>query len=169
MKIPVNHRIASLATGQKYWFSSTMSPNNLISKTVSSSVEGVYCLWWKDMATFPTTRVVELPAGKRGVISVTLKPFQSELTEPIALYVGKGTVRARLSSHIKPARSTDSKQARNPYGWLSIVFPNTDIDNLIRNNLGFSFFQESNKLEQIYTENLAIGILRPWFNLRLTA
>jgi hypothetical protein len=36
-------------------------------------------------------------------------------------------------------------------------------------HLGFSFIEVSNSWEQIYAENLAIGILRPWFNLRCTA
>jgi hypothetical protein len=169
MKFPIDSRIVSLANGQKYWFSSSVSPNNFISRIVSPSVEGVYCIWWKEPTTFPAAKTVELPAGKRGVISVALKSCRSELTENIALYVGKGAVRTRLASHVKPVRSTDNKKSRNPYEWLSTVFPGTDLDCLIRDNLGFSFIQESNKLEQIYAENLAIGILRPWFNIRLTA
>jgi len=39
----------------------------------------------------------------------------------------------------------------------------------IRMHLGFSFIEEPNSYEQVYTENLAIGILRPWFNLRCAA
>jgi hypothetical protein len=129
----------------------------------------VYCIWWKDPTSFPAAKTIELPAGKRGVISLALKSWKSDLAENIALYVGKGGVRTRLASHLKPVRSTDAKQSRNPYEWLATIFSGKNIDSLIRDNLGFSFIKEPNKLEQIYTENLAIGILRPWFNLRLTA
>jgi hypothetical protein len=39
----------------------------------------------------------------------------------------------------------------------------------IKTHLGFSFIEELSSYEQVYVENLAIGILRPWFNLRCTA
>jgi len=39
----------------------------------------------------------------------------------------------------------------------------------IRMHLGFSLIDEPSAFEQIYMENLAIGILRPWFNYRFTA
>jgi hypothetical protein len=169
MKTLVDQRVVSLATGPKHWFCTSDSPNNLIRDTVSSSVKGVYCLWWKDATEFPTEKTVELPAGKRGVISLVLKPWMSELTENIALYVGKGSVRTRIASHVKSARCTEEKQSRNPYEWLVKIFGASDVDRVIRDNIGFSYISETNKLDQIYTENLAIGILRPWFNIRLTS
>jgi hypothetical protein len=108
MKTEVDHRVVILTTGHKSWFGSSENSIDLISRTVSSSVEGVYCIWWKDPTSFPAAKTIELPAGKRGVISLALKSWKSDLAENIALYVGKGGVRTRLASHLKPVRSTDA-------------------------------------------------------------
>jgi hypothetical protein len=169
MKAKIDNKVLNLITGHKHWFDSSSNPSDLINQVVESSINGVYCIWWKDPNTFPETKTVDLPAGSRGVVSLVLKSWKSELTDNIALYVGKGKVRTRLSSHIKSNINAEDKKSRNPYQWLATIFDGQDIERLIMENLGFSFIEKPNKLEQIYTENLAIGILHPWFNLRLTA
>jgi hypothetical protein len=167
MKTEVHHSIENLITAEKYWFNSfSLSPENVIKDIVSSSIIGVYCLWWNDKDDiFPKSTNIFLPAGSRGEIQVTVKPHQSEVTDLLALYIGKGYVRTRLRSHLKPS----SNKIRNPYQWLEKIFPKKSINSLISKNMGFSFIKETNKLEQIYAENLGIGILKPICNLRLTA
>jgi hypothetical protein len=167
MKTEVHHSIENLIKTEKYWFNYfSTSPDNLIRDIVSSSIKGVYCLWWKDTDDiFPQTTDIFLPAGRRGEIKVTVKPHQSEVTNFLALYIGKGNVQTRLRSHLKPS----SNKIRNPYQWLEKIFPNKSIESLIEKNMGFSFIKEPNKLEQIYAENLGIGVLKPICNLRLTA
>jgi hypothetical protein len=167
MKIEVHHSIENLINAEKYWFHSfSTSPENVIKDIVASSINGVYCLWWNDTNdNFPKSTDMLLPAGSRGEIKVTVKPHQSDVTNLLALYIGKGKVQTRLRSHIKPSMN----KIRNPYQWLEKIFTNQSIDFLIAKNMGFSFIKEDNILEQIYAENLGIGILKPICNLRLTA
>ncbi len=169
MKAKVNERLATLSTGPKHWFDTSVNPSDLIRRVIPPLTEGVYCIWWKHEISFPATCPIELPAGKRGVLSHSLKAWRAEFAESIALYVGKGSVRTRLLSHIKPAKQDLAGRARNPYEWLAKLFPNGDIPRIIQDNLGISYIEEQNKLEQVYAENLAIGTLRPWFNFRLTS
>jgi len=165
MRAIVHNSADKLITMKKIWFKYSNEPAEQIKSIVNASINGIYCLWWEDINTFPESSSVELPAGKREKILVTVKPCLSEFTDVIALYVGKGDVRKRLISHLKTSKS----KTRNPYTWLESMFPDQDLNPLIRNNMGFSFIEEPNKLEQIYIENLAIGLLKPIFNARLTA
>lgn len=165
----LDKKIQNLINGPINWFGNSDIPNTLIKNTVSSSIQGVYCLWWKNISQLPSEKAINMSAGSRGKINVIMKPYLSGLTDSIALYIGKGTVRTRLLSHIKRSDSKEDKYTRNPYEWLIAYFPEANIDDIICLNMGFSYIEETNKLEQIYTENLAIGILKPIFNFRLTA
>jgi hypothetical protein len=169
MKVQLDQRIVNLITGPKHWFNTLGSFSGVVCREVDSSVAGVYCLWWKNPTAFPSETTVTLPAGKRGELSAALVLWRSGLVDSVPLYVGKGQVRTRLVSHLQPAKQSSGEQSRNPYWWLSTVFRGKSIEHLMRESLGFSFIEEPNKLEQIYAENLAIGILRPWFNFRFTA
>jgi hypothetical protein len=81
------------------------------------------------------------------------------------MYVGKGQIRTRLLSHVKPTAGSD----RNPYRWVTQVVQDMEGGQAIRAHLGFSFVEEESVFEQVYAENLGIGVLRPWFNLRFAA
>jgi hypothetical protein len=96
---------------------------------------------------------------------VELKLHVHGLCDAAAMYIGKGAIRARLASHIKPAAET----GRNPYWWMTQIVKDMEGSESMRMRLGYSFIEEPSVFEQIYTENLGIGILRPWFNLRCTA
>jgi hypothetical protein len=170
MKLKLDPPVSSLFSREKHWFKTARSPSDLINRIVSSSIVGIYCLWWKDIETFPIAKTVELSAGKRGLKAMELKRWHLEVVGSIAVYVGKGAIRTRLLSHVKaPKPGENGQQSRNPYQWVAMLFDETNPEDVIRTQLGFSFVEEPNKLEQVYAENLAIGVLRPWFNFRLTA
>jgi hypothetical protein len=154
-----------LVQGPIHWFADSTDAAMLIRETIPARLNGVYCLWWKDPTKLPKAPRIDLAAGSRGKQSRKLKLHLHGLGNSTAMYVGKGKVRSRLCLHIKPA----VKSSRNPYWWITQIIGNMDAGESIRLHLGFSFIEESNKYEQIYIENLAIGILRPWFNLRCTA
>jgi hypothetical protein len=165
MKFTVDDSILKLVQGSIYWFVDSGGPAKLIRDKVPSKLKGVYCLWWKDPKTLPRALRIELAAGSRGKQSRELKVHLHGLNDHAAMYVGKGAVRTRLASHIRPP----AKAGRNPYWWMTQLLKELETDAAIRTHLGFSFIDEPSTWEQIYIENLAIGILRPWFNLRCTA
>lgn len=125
-------------------------------------VAGVYCMWWKAIDIFPLEIAIELAAGTRGSYVTNLRAKVVDSKKAIPLYVGKGDVKSRTRSHIKQS----SGDGRNPYWWLKAIFPNQNIDDLIHRNIGFSYVLEENLLNQVYIENLAIGVFRPPFNFR---
>jgi hypothetical protein len=165
MKFSVDDRILKLVNGPIYWFSESKESRKLVRDNVPNELKGIYCLWWKDPKTLPESPRIELDAGRRGKQLRELKLHVHGLNNAAAMYVGKGSVCSRLFSHLKPA----GKSGRNPRWWISQIVTELDTDAAIKMHLGFSFIEEPNSWEQIYAENLAIGILRPWFNLRCTA
>lgn len=165
MKFTVDDSILELVRGPIYWFVDSGDPAKLIRDKVPSNLKGVYCLWWKDPKKLPRAPMIELDAGRRGKQSRELMLHLHGLSDHAAMYVGKGAVRTRLASHIKPT----AKSGRNPYWWMTQIAKKMETGAAIRTHLGFSFIEEPSSFEQVYLENLAIGILRPWFNLRCTA
>lgn len=170
MKLLLDKTESGLLSSTKHWFDPTHAPSVVINQIVGPSAVGIYCLWWKNVDLLPLEKTVALPAGKRGTVDVHLKRWLSPIAGAIAVYVGKGSIRTRLLSHVKPPRPSDEgRQSRNPFQWVATIFNGVNAEDVIRRNLGFSFIEEKNKLEQVYVENLAIGLLKPWFNFRLTS
>ncbi len=165
MKAVVDDCIVNLVKGPIYWFYESADIRTLIRDKVPSDLKGVYCLWWKDPKKLPRAPAIYLDAGRRGKQLRELKLHVHGLSDAAAMYVGKGHVCLRLCSHVKPV----SKSTRNPHWWMTQIVKELETGAAIKTHLGFSFIEEPNSFEQIYTENLAIGILRPWFNLRCTA
>jgi hypothetical protein len=165
MKLSIDDRILKLAKGPIYWFVESSESSRLVRDNVPSELQGVYCLWWKDPIARPASPRIELDAGRRGKQLHELKLHVHGLNNAAAMYVGKGNVCSRLCSHLKPS----AKSGRNPYWWIMQIVKELDTDAVIRMHLGFSFIEVPSSWERIYAENLAIGILRPWFNLRCTA
>jgi hypothetical protein len=163
--IHLSDRLLNLIAGPKHWFADAGDPASLIRTRVRSGLQGVYCLWWRDPTKLPRAPRVELDAGARGKLPVELKLHSHGLCDAAALYVGKGAVRSRLTSHVKPAPNS----GRNPYWWMTQVVQEVECGESIRTHLGFSFIEEPSVFERTYAENFGIGILRPWFNLRLTS
>jgi hypothetical protein len=165
MDFTLDSRLLTLVNGPVYWFADAADSVQLIRDRVTADQQGVYCLWWKDPTALPRASRVELEAGRRGTRTAELKVYAHGLSEAAAMYVGKGAVRARLTSHLKPA----TQSGRNPYWWMTQIVKEMEGGVSMRTHLGFSFIEEPSGFEQIYTENLAIGLLRPWFNLRFTS
>jgi hypothetical protein len=165
MKFTVDESILKLIDGPVYWFVDATASAELIREKVPANLRGVYCLWWKDPKRLPRAPRIELDAGRRGKQTRELKVHFHGLSDHAAMYVGKGAIRTRLASHIKPS----AKTSRNPYWWMTQIAKDVETIATIKTHLGFSFIDEPSTYEQVYLENLAIGILRPWFNLRCTA
>lgn len=158
-----------LFEGPKYWFSQNVDAITAINRHVSSKADGNYMLWWRDPDTFPQQKLINLPGGNRGRVQVVLTRSQTLSAGEIAVYAGKGKIRSRLLQHVKPITKHNGDVQRNPYWWLTEIFPGADIDRMIQNHLGFSFIPNTDSASKVYTENLSIGIYRPWFNMRITA
>lgn len=170
MEITASRQVRSLVEGVVCWLSGSPSPADVIRATIPVGITGLYCLWWKERSTFPSECTFLLKAGKRGALSALLKREQLLATNHVPLYVGKGLVAARIRSHLKPAQGAkDSSEGRNPYWWMRQMFAAEDAAEMFRRNVGFTFIEKSNKLELVFAENLAVGLLRPWFNFRFAS
>lgn len=166
MEIRVPTTIDFLISEPFFWFSKSYDRKKYVKQNIQSRETGVYCLWWKDLAALPNSYQISLPAGRtRGVINTTIIPKPLLVTKYFPLYVGKGSIRNRLLSHIDPLKA----EVRGPYWWMKTVFPNSDTSTLIQDQVGFSYINIMSSTEQIYTENLAIGLLTPLFNFRYPA
>ncbi len=164
-----NFDTLSLFQGERVRFCEGDSVTKTIKLHVPEGTAGNYILWWMSPEKFPLQATVELQAGKRGVLPVLMNRPTRSCNGDIALYAGKGLVRNRLLSHFKEARTKEGKVLRNPYWWLSRIFPNNSIDRLIIEEIGFTFVPNADSRSQVYLENLSIGIFKPWFNMRLSA
>lgn len=165
MVFRIDDRLLKLIAGPVRWFAEADSPSEFIRHHVPAGRQGVYCLWWKDPTQLPRAPLVELNAGRRGKRPAELSVHSHGLCDAAAMYVGKGQIRSRLLSHVKPAAGSE----RNPYWWVTQVVQDMEGGQAFRAHLGFSFVEEESVFEQVYAENLGIGVLRPWFNLRFAA
>ena len=92
---------------EKFWFSEAEKPREMIKQAVQSDIEGVYCLWWKEERNLLKNAQVALPCGKRGSQNIYLENWWPREVDHIAIYVGKGRIRSRLLSHIKPSKQIE--------------------------------------------------------------
>lgn len=131
------------------------------------SKPGIYIFWWiGDRSIFEKVQTtVKIKAGKAvGHHIIRLSHWYANNLPYIPLYVGKSVdVRKRvLTGHLRD--KTDKYQSIS--WWLQTIFPGRNIAETLTSDCGISSLEEACDKEKIFLENMYIGILRPWFNLR---
>lgn len=149
---------------------------------------GVYVFWWKSDARqlFAAIQNPNLhflgPGGRQLHWKLTLAHFFTAPNGYVPLYVGKtsSSIATRVGQHLMlgsertvakehcnriSARKTTSNQLRDR---LDRLFPRTDTRVLIRERISLSYVPiKEHELfhDRFHLEDLAIGLLRPTFNV----
>ena len=151
---------------------------------------GVYAFWWTGdragLSPPKCNRSMELhgPGGRPIRLHIDNEWLGLSTDLPIPLYVGKnsGNIGTRVGQHLLLGnadrvlpRGPQDKRLRGPTSSCQVragiehFFPNvTDPRSLILENLGLSYVAlggDDNAANRFYLEDLAIGLMRPPFNV----
>jgi len=143
---------------------------------------GLYCFWWLNnrKTLLNSNRTIKIKGPREEYITLKYKNWFSVGLTYTPLYVGKTTkLKKRISQHLllksiakiytkpknfkrfKPKNATCQLRTGIEY-----IFPNErKPKDFILENIGLSFFKEASVEKRFYLEDLAIGCLKPWFNL----
>ena len=156
--------------------------------------QAVYCFWWfgskKELGNSETLvklkgkKISDEKKYKEHKVTWKTNWFPKGLSR-YPLYIGKSTVLAsRIKQHLCLSKKywyTDKSMVRKPRHYLIRPKNNTSCqfrsgfehlfrgnkmkNEMLLNKVGITFLPIESVAERFYLEDLAIGSLRPWFNL----
>lgn len=160
----------------------TSRGNRLLPRALGSVVEGLYVFWWigDRKIILGSRRTIYMQGPSKKAMEVDLADWFPEGLKFIPLYVGKSTnLPSRVGQHLLlktdsyRTKSGDIKYISRPkttscqlrHGIEVLFVGEPDSKSLMLDNVGLTVVPETRFATRFYLEDLAIGYLKPWFNL----
>jgi hypothetical protein len=146
---------------------SRIHPFNNITSTDIPTGSGIYCFCWVDktldLHSIQTEIIIKAGKAKQHHSIKLINWYYDEL-ENKPLYIGKATnLRSRIfQNHLRSSSSNE----RTLNWWLGQIMPNKQPETTLNDHIGISWILELSDVQRFFMENMFIGILKPWFNLK---